>query len=81
MDLRFARATFDCAGSVVEGGAKNSGPYIVICPTLTFYRNKVGSGCTKQSVSILFKTKYIKINYSGVISGGRLSNFEPTKRT
>ena len=42
MKLRLARVKLDCAGPVQwRGGAKNSHPFIVICPALTFLPSKV----------------------------------------
>ena len=39
MKLRLARAKLDCAGPIQwRGGAKNSRPFKVICPAITFFR-------------------------------------------
>ena len=42
MGLGLGRIKLDCADAVqVRGGAKNSRPFIVICPALTFFVKKV----------------------------------------
>ena len=41
MELVFARENHFGRSSMLEGGAKNSRPFIVICPALTFFSEKV----------------------------------------
>ena len=70
MELVFARENHFGRSSMLEGGAKNSRPFIVICPALAFFSEKVAQTFLYE-FSVM--PQVISVTLLGIVTLGTMS--------